>query len=163
MRLAGCLIVQFQRFVPGRQCHRDQRRGHTATPTRRDGTRHQESRRTDVDRLRRGFSHFKYTLRQAGQDADLKYPHRSGSCSICEAITAVSVTCCSLTFFDRRALGAKKVPSRSLPRDVCRLTTSRSPINRDANCEVPPFSLPAQRKISVFPQFSTMVWASAAP
>src|SRR2546429_1773505 len=34
-------------------------------------------------------------------------------------------------------------------------TTSRSPMRREANCEVPPCSLPEQRRISVFPQYST--------
>src|SRR5882757_5490220 len=55
-------------------------------------------------------------------------------------------------FFDRRTPRAPSAPSRSLPRDVWRLMISRSPISRDANWDVPPFSLPAQRRMSVFPQ-----------
>jgi len=35
-------------------------------------------------------------------------------------------------------------------REVCRRTISRSPMSREANCEVPPFSLPEHRRIKVF-------------
>jgi hypothetical protein len=36
-------------------------------------------------------------------------------------------------------------------------------MRREANCAVPPPSLAEQRKISVLPQFSTMVGASPRP
>ena len=63
---------------------------------------------------------------------------------------------------ERRAPRLKKADSRSLPREIWRLSTSRSPISREANCEVPPFSLAEQRRTRLFPQFSTSVWASCS-
>jgi len=41
--------------------------------------------------------------------------------------------------------------------------TSRVPIRREANSEVPPSSLAEQRRIKVVLQFSTMVCASPLP
>jgi len=61
-----------------------------------------------------------------------------------------------VTLRERRALRAKMALSRSLPREIWRLRISRSPIKREANCDVPPFSLPEHRRISVLLQFSTM-------
>ncbi len=102
----------------------------------------------------------KQTLSHSLAEATFKYPQKSGSPSISEGITAASVTRCSLVFFERRAPRRANKPSRSLPRETCRLDTSRSPIRREANCDVPPCSLAEQRKISVLPQFSTIVCAS---
>src|SRR5882672_7644064 len=95
------------------------------------------------------------TRSQTGEDAALRYPVRSGSCSSSEGSTAISVTRCSLTLVERRAPRAVNQLSRSRPREVCRRITSRSPMRREANCDVPPCSLPEQRRISVLPQFST--------
>src|SRR3984893_1846306 len=101
------------------------------------------------------------TPSQNGEDAALRYPVRSGSCSSSEGSTAISVTRCSLTLVERRAPRAANQLSRSRPREVCRRITSRSPMRREANCEVPPCSLPAQRRINVLPQFSTIRFAIA--
>ena len=57
--------------------------------------------------------------------------------------------------------GSSSVARRERDR-VVRMT-SRCPMRRDANCEVPPCSLPEQRRISVLPQFSTIVCASPLP
>jgi len=64
------------------------------------------------------------------------------------------MACCSVMLRERRAPRSESALSRSLPRDTWRLRISRSPIRRDANCDVPPFSLPEQRKIRVFPQYA---------
>src|SRR5262252_4345459 len=94
------------------------------------------------------------TRNHTGDAAVLRNPLRSGNCSISAASTAVSMVCCRLKVVDRRALPAPNQPPRSCARATCRRTTSRSPMRREANCEVPPCSLPEQRRIRVFPQFS---------
>src|SRR3989440_7891205 len=105
----------------------------------------------------------KLTRSHTGGAAVFRDPLRVGSCSSSAGSTAVSMTCCSLTLLERRASRALRKPARSCPREACRRTTSRSPIRREANCEGPPCSLPEQRRMSVFPQFSTRVCASPNP
>src|SRR5205823_246649 len=90
----------------------------------------------------------KLTRSHTGDAAVFRYPLRFGSCSSSAGSTAVSMTCCSLTLLERRAPRALRKPARSCPREACRRTTSRSPIRREANCEVPPCSLPEQRRMS---------------
>jgi pimeloyl-ACP methyl ester carboxylesterase len=94
---------------------------------------------------------------QLGDEASFRYPDRSGSCSISLGSTAASVTCCSLVVLEDSQLPAWR------ERVSWTRTISRSPIKRLANLAVPPCSLAEQRRISVLPQFSTMVCASASP
>src|SRR5260370_18622509 len=105
----------------------------------------------------------KATRNHSLEDAVLRYPVKSGSCSSSDGMTAASVTCCSLTLVERREPRAAKNPSRSRPREVCLRMISRSPMSREAKCDVPPFSLPEHRRLSGLLQFSPIVCASPAP
>ena len=89
------------------------------------------------------------TRNHTGDAAVLRYPARSGSCSISAGNTAASTICCRVTLVERRAPRSASQLSRSCAREVCRRTTSRSPIRREANCEVPPCSLPEHLRIKV--------------
>src|ERR1700678_995991 len=70
-------------------------------------------------------------------------------------MSAASVAYCSLLWVDWRVPRRPNAPSRSRPCVVCQRRTSRSPIRREAKCEVPPFSPPEHRRINVLLQFST--------
>ena len=103
---------------------------------------------------RRGTS---LTCRQSGMEANFKNPSRSGNRSISDAITAGSIFTCSLEVVDVLHSPGRRV----LDCVVC--VTSRCPMSFDANSEVPPRSLAEHLKISVLPQFSTIVSATPAP
>ena len=72
-------------------------------------------------------------------------------------MTAASTPCCSLCVTDDSSSVARR------EREVCTRSTSRSPIRREANCEVPPCSLPEHLQDQLLPQFSTIVCASPLP
>ena len=103
------------------------------------------------------LSGLSFTAIQSGFEATLRYPARSGNRSISEAMTAGSMLRCSLVVVDGHHCEGCRVF------DCVRCTTSRCPISREANCDVPPFSLAEHRKISVLAQFSTMVSATPCP
>src|ERR1019366_6467814 len=98
------------------------------------------SRTTDV----RGGC--KATRNQCSREANLRYPARSGNCSISESITAGSMLNCWL-----RVTEPSICVHRRLLDSVVR-TTSRCPISVEANRDVPPPSLAEHRRISVLPQ-----------
>ena len=99
------------------------------------------------------------TLSHCGWEVSLRNPVRSGCCSISDAIAASSIACCSLVVGD--LWFAPKKPNERVLEVCCRIT-SLLPMSRGANSAVPPRSLAEQRKITVVPQFSTMVCASVS-
>jgi hypothetical protein len=72
-------------------------------------------------------------------------------------MTAGSIFRCSLIVVDE----SHSVGRLEVDRVWC--ITSRWPMSLEANSEVPPRSLAEQRRISVLPQFSTMVSAADLP
>jgi len=72
-------------------------------------------------------------------------------------MTPASTPVCSVWVIDEKnSVGRRE-------RELVTRVTSRSPIRREANCEVPPCSLPEHLRINVLPQFSTIVCASPLP
>jgi hypothetical protein len=70
---------------------------------------------------------------------------------------AASMVRCSLVVVECSHSPGRRVSDRV----VC--TISRWPMSLEANCDVPPCSLAEQRRMSEFPQFSTMVSAAPLP
>jgi hypothetical protein len=81
---------------------------------------------------RAGGVHPILTFIHWGREASLRYPDRSGSCSISAGRTAGSVLWCWFVVVEVRVM-PRKAPSRLTVCERCVRTISRSPIKREAN------------------------------